>query len=63
MEYKAKDRLNNQIIIKESKITVFLYTTKLGRIILKIIVLPFISKIVGFYQNSIFSKWLRKERL
>lgn len=58
MEYKAKDRLNNQIIIKESKITVFLYTTKLGRIILKIIVLPFISKIVGFYQNSIFSKFI-----
>lgn len=56
MEYKVKDRLNNQIIIKESKINVFLYTTKLGRILLKIIVLPFISKIAGIYQNSIFSK-------
>ena len=56
MEYKVKDRLNNQIIIKESKINIFLYTTKLGRILLKIIVLPFISKIVGIYQNSIFSK-------
>lgn len=56
MEYKVKDRLNNQIIIKENKINIFLYTTKLGRIILKIIVLPFISKIVGLYQNSIFSK-------
>ena len=56
MEYKVKDRLNNQIIIKENKINIFLYTTKFGRIILKIIVLPFISKIVGLYQNSIFSK-------
>ena len=58
MEYKVKDRLNNQIIIKENKINIFLYTTKLGRILLKIIVLPFISKIVGLYQNSIFSKFI-----
>lgn len=56
MEYKVKDRLNNLIIIKESKINIFLYTTKVGRIILKIIVLPFISKIVGLYQNTGLSK-------
>ena len=57
MEYKVKDRLNNQIIIKESKINIFLYTTKLGRILLKIIVLPFISKIVG---NLHFCRLLNK---
>lgn len=56
MEYKVKDRLNNQIIIKESKINVFLYNTKIGRVLLKLIVLPFISKIVGVYQDSVLSK-------
>lgn len=56
MEYKVKDRLNNQIIIKESKINIFLYNTKVGRILLKLLILPFISKIVGLYQDSRLSK-------
>ncbi len=34
----------------------FLYTTKLGIILLKIIVLPFFSKIAGIYYKSRFSK-------
>lgn len=52
MEYKIKTRDNQEYIIKEDKINIFLYNTILGRIILKIIISPFISKIVGVFQNS-----------
>lgn len=52
MEYKIKNRDNQEYIIKEDKINLFLYNTILGRIILKIIVNPFISKIVGYFQET-----------
>ena len=52
MENKIKDRNNACYSNKESKINVFLYNTYIGRIILKVLVLPIISKIVGVYQSS-----------
>ena len=34
----------------------FLYNTKLGRVILKLLIKPFISKIIGFYHDTCISK-------
>ena len=42
--------------VKESKNLLFLYNTKLGRIILKIITKKVFSKIMGFLTNTKFSK-------
>ena len=59
MEYKIKSRTNDKIYFnKESKLNIFLYKTVIGRIILKILVLPFISKISGFYMDSKLSNRL-----
>lgn len=41
---------------KETKSLTFLYTTKLGRTILKVLTKPFVSKIVGTIINSSISK-------
>jgi phosphatidylserine decarboxylase len=57
MEYKLKNRNSKEIIaIKESGFTVFLYNTIIGRLILKLLYLPFISKLGGFYMNTPLSK-------
>lgn len=68
MEYKIKNRDNQEYIIKEDKINLFLYNTTLGRIILKIIVNPFISKIVGYFQETKLSaitirKFIKKNNI
>ena len=55
MENKIKDRNNACYSNKESKINVFLYNTYIGRIILKVLVIPIISKIVGVYQSTFLS--------
>lgn len=43
---------------KETMLVRFLYQTKAGRCILKILVQPWLSKIVGIYLNSRFSSWM-----
>ena len=55
MENKIKDRNNVDYNNKESRINLFLYNTYIGRIILKVLVLPIISKIVGVYQSTFLS--------
>lgn len=57
MEVNIKERKTGKIYIeKESKINKFLYNTKFGRIILKLLILPFISKISGIFMDSPLSK-------
>lgn len=54
---KVINRTTKQLkITKETKITLFLYNTLLGRIILKLITLPFFSKIGGLFLSTSFSK-------
>lgn len=50
---KKNRKLSNE---KESLSVRFLYQTKLGRIFLKILVQPWISKIAGFFLSSHFSR-------
>ena len=57
MEVNIKERKTGKIYIeKESKINKFLYNTKFGRIILKLLILPFISKISGIFMDSPLSE-------
>jgi len=50
---KIKNRKTGEIITKKESSTVtFLYKNALGRFFLKILIRPFISKIVGTYMNS-----------
>lgn len=46
--------------VEDSKILKFLYTSFIGRCILKVLTLVFISKMVGFFLYSILSKFLIK---
>ncbi|MDD2504651.1 MAG: phosphatidylserine decarboxylase [Bacilli bacterium] len=56
---KVKNRKSNEIVeIKEDKTTLFLYNTILGRIILKLFILSFLSKIIGLFLDSKLSKVL-----
>lgn len=57
MKYVVKTRDNKECVIEESKINQFLYNNYIGRILLKIIILPFVSKIMGLYQDSQISKY------
>ena len=53
------DRKNKKLITEEqyaSSILNFLYNNVVGRILLKTLILPFISKIYGIYQTSFLSK-------
>lgn len=57
MKTMMKNRTNNNIEYnEEDKINLFLYQTKLGRILLKLIYIPIISKISGLYFNLKISK-------
>lgn len=54
---KYIDRKTKKIVeVKDQKILIFLYTTKLGRIILKITTKPIFSKIFGYITNTKASK-------
>lgn len=56
MLYMIKDREDNLDYDKEGKLVSFLYNSVLGRVLLKILCLPFISKIIGFILSSRISK-------
>lgn len=43
---------------RETMLIRFLYKTRIGRFILKILVQPWVSKKVGIYLNSRFSRWM-----
>lgn len=56
MLYMIKDREDNLDYDKEGKLVSFLYNSVLGRVLLKILCLPFISKIIGLILSSRISK-------
>lgn len=57
MKTMIKNRKDNTIIYnEEDKINIFLYQTKMGRILLKLIYIPIISKIIGLYFNLKISR-------
>lgn len=56
MLYMIKDREDNLDYDKEGKLVSFLYNSVLGRVLLKILCLPFISKVVGLILSSRISK-------
>lgn len=61
MENKYYNRKNGKVyIVKEDKSTIFLYRTWLGRLFLKILYLPFISKMVGLFMDSFLSRLMIK---
>jgi len=56
-EIKIKNRNSREIInIKEDKLTLFLYNTILGRLLLKILILKFVSYLVGLFLSRKTSK-------
>ena len=62
MIYKIKHRNSNKIEeIKSTKTLSFFYNTLLGRILLKICTMKFISDIAGIYMNSRLSKYKIKK--
>lgn len=61
MKNKIYDRKNNKYIYEENnKSLTFLYNTVIGRVLLKILNKPFISKACGIYMNSKISKTMIK---
>lgn len=56
MDIKIKTRKGNISCTKENPFTVFLYSNLIGRIILKIIYIPFFTKFVGLFLGSKVSK-------
>lgn len=57
MKYKTKNRNGDLKYIDESKCVIFLYNTFLGRCLIKLISMPFVSKIVGSFLNTTLSKF------
>lgn len=60
MKYKYLKN-DYEIEVSKNKFLYFLYNNILGRLLLRIIYQPFISKMVGFFLNSRFSKFLIKK--
>ena len=60
MKYKYLKN-DYEIEVSKNKFLYFLYNNILGRLLLRIIYQPFISKMVGFFLNSRFSKFLIKD--
>lgn len=56
MLYMIKDREDNLDYDKEGKLVNFLYGNVIGRFIIKFLSLPFISKLIGLFLSSRFSK-------
>lgn len=54
--YNRKTKQYEKNIQSSAGILNFLYNTVLGRVLLKILIMPFISKLVGFFHDSSISK-------
>lgn len=57
MKYVVRDRNGNTSVSEESKTVKFLYGTFIGRLFVKVLSFPILSKFVGFLLNSGVSKF------
>lgn len=55
--YDSKLKKEVEVFSNYQKSLSFFYETAIGRILLKIVICPWISKLYGFYQHTSLSKW------